>query len=352
MQPNRPKNDLFLRALARESTERVPLWVMRQAGRYLPEYRKLRARAGSFIKLYRTPELACEATLQPIRHFDLDAAIIFSDILVIPDALGLGLGFAEGEGPFLERPVRDESAIAKLGALDLEKITFVVETIRRSKQELAGRIPLIGFAGGPFTLACYMIEGHGGEFLQARRFLYARPDLFQRLLTVNTAAVTASLISQASAGVDVLMVFESWAGLVPLPQSKALLLEPLRAIVTGVRAAGYRQPIIAFLRNAGDITEQAVATGVDALGVDWRCDLTDLSRRYGAKVALQGNLDPAVLLTDKPTIEKEVRRVLASHVAAAGHIFNLGHGIHKDTPPENMEVLVAAVQQESTILGS
>ena len=335
----------LLRALARQPAAKTPLWVMRQAGRYLPEYRKVRAQAGSFLGLCRNPELACEVTLQPIERFGLDAAIIFSDILVIPDALGLGLGFADGEGPYLERPLRSEADVSGLGALDVAALASQQEALRLARAALPATTPLIGFAGGPFTLACYMVDGRGGDFVATRKLMAARPDLMATIIERNSAAAIACLAAQAEAGADVLMLFESWAQLVPLPQARAWLVEPLARIVAGLRAAGVEQPVIAFLRNAGELAPQAAATGVACLGVDWRSDLAALSAALGGKVALQGNLDPAVLLTDPATIRTRVQEVIASFRAPAGHIFNLGHGIDRRTPVANVEALVAAVAE-------
>ena len=335
----------LLGALALRPVSRTPLWVMRQAGRYLPEYRELRREAGSFLKLCKTPEMACAATMQPIERFNLDAAIVFSDILVIPDALGLGLGFAEGEGPYLENPVRSERDVARLGELDVSGLGYQQEAIGLVRGALDDSIPLIGFAGGPFTLACYMIDGKGGEFRETRKMMHERPDLLRRILKINTAAVARCLVAQANAGADVLMVFESWASLAPLPQSQAILIEPLRSVVSLLRDAGVGKPVVAFLRNATELAALAAETGIAGLGVDWRSDLSTLSAQLGSKVALQGNLDPAVLLTSPETVRTKVKEVLDAYQAPSGHIFNLGHGIDRRTPVENMEALVAAVAE-------
>lgn len=342
-----PANDLLLRALALEETPRTPVWVMRQAGRYLPEYRKLRAEAGSFMKLCGNPQLACAVTMQPVERFDLDAAIVFSDILTIPDGLGMGLRFTDGEGPWLERPVRDEAAVTALGELDPGRIAYVGEAVKACKLALSGKLPLIGFAGAPFTLACYMIDGRGGEFLHARAMLHARPDLFAKLVSTNARAVVRSLVMQANAGADVLMLFDSWAGLVTPRQVDACLVTPLRQIMAELVAVGCRKPVIVFWRNACEHAVQAMATGVAGLSVDWRTDLAELSRTVGGKVALQGNLDPAILLSDPATIRDGVRQVVAAHGGRAGHIFNLGHGISKDTPIEHLEIMIAEVRASS-----
>ena len=333
----------LLKALARERTERVPLWIMRQAGRYLPEYRALRQKAGSFLKLCMTPELACMATLQPVERFNLDAAILFSDILVVPDALGCRLAFEDGEGPMLNRPVRNEDDVCRLGEIGPEDLRFQQEAIRLCKRQLTDGVPLIGFAGAPLTLACYMIDGRGGEFLLARAMMHSRPDLFSSLLSSIARAVFTCLREQAKAGADALMIFESWAGLVPLTLAREILVEPLAWIASSLRESGIDTPLIAFQRGASDIAELTAGTGVDALGIDWRSDFGELSSRVGDKVALQGNLDPAVLLGDQATVRREALKVLRSHRHKAGHVFNLGHGIHKDTPIESVETLVETV---------
>lgn len=330
-------------ALARRPAGRVPLWMMRQAGRYLPEYRALRAEAGSFLALCRTPELACRATLQPIERFGLDAAILFSDILVVPDALGCGLAFTDGEGPRLESPVRSEGDVDGLGRLDPADLSYQAEAVRMCKRELGGRTPLIAFAGAPFTLACYAVDGSGGEFLEARAMMRGNPEAFGRLVGKLSDAVSSCLLAQAEAGADALMVFDSWAGLVPRDMADGLLEAPLKRIVSEIRESGCGVPLIAFWRNASDLAEMAVETGVDALGIDWRSDFGELSGRVGDKVALQGNLDPAVLLAGGEAVRREALRILRSHRRSAGHVFNLGHGIHKDTPIESVEVLVETV---------
>ncbi|MBF2735219.1 MAG: uroporphyrinogen decarboxylase [Betaproteobacteria bacterium AqS2] len=343
-----PTKPLLLRTLACEDTAgATPIWVMRQAGRYLPEYRELRQKAGSFLALCRDPALASEVTLQPIRRFGFDAAIIFSDILLVPDALGLELGFVDGEGPVLGRPLRTAAAVAALPSFDPARLAHLDEAIARTRAELPAATALIGFTGGAFTLACYMVDGRGGDFWQARRMLHAEPDLFQRIIDANATAIASSLAAQAAAGCDVLMVFDSWAGLAPRGREEELLLNPLRAVMAQLRAAGVAQPVIAFLRNASHLAAAAAATGVACLGVDWQSDLGALSRELGGRVALQGNLDPAVLLTDPATVAREAQRVLAAYAAPAGHVFNLGHGVDKETPVANMEALVAAVREGS-----
>lgn len=335
---------LLLKTLLRKPTDKVPLWLMRQAGRYLPEYLELREEAGSFLALCKTPGLACRATVQPIERFGMDAAILFSDILVVPDALGCDLVFVEGEGPLLQRPVRTESDVAALGDLDPGDISYQADAIRLCKSELPKDVPLIGFAGAPFTLSCYMVDGKGGEFLQTRKMMHADPKSYARLIDTLTKAVATCLLSQAKAGADVLMVFDSWAGLVPRMLAGDYLISPLAKIVAALREEGCAKPVIAFQRGASDIAELAAGTGVAALGVDWQSDFADLGDRVGGKVALQGNLDPAVLLSDPATTRREALRILNEHRHPSGHVFNLGHGINKDTPIGNVEALVETVK--------
>ena len=340
-------NRLFLDALALKPTSRVPLWVMRQAGRYLPEYREVRKKADSFLNLCRDAELAATVTLQPIKRFELDAAIVFSDILTIPEAFNLGLAFTDGEGPRLQRPLQDEDAVNSLAEFDLEKIAYLTEVIQTCSNALDGQVPLIGFAGGPYTLACYMIEGKGGEFLHARALAHSRPDLFLTILEKNAKAVAQTLLLQANAGADVLMIFDSWAGLVPAAKANEYLAKPLALVMQELKQNNCDLPVICFWRNACAHADLAINTGINCLGVDWLTDMAKLSQEYGDKVALQGNLDPAILLTDAATIKQNVKQVLNSHQAKAGHIFNLGHGIDKRTPVANMQVLAESVRQFS-----
>ena len=337
----------FMKALRKEPTERLPVWLMRQAGRYLPEYQEVRKEAGSFLNLCRNPELATKVTLQPITRFGFDAAIIFSDILIIPDAFGLQLDFVEGVGPFLHQPLRDAKEIRNLPDFDNTKILYLEDAITETRASLQDDVPLIGFAGAPFTLACYMVEGRGdNEFMQMRKLLHEDYELFQSIIKKNTFAVANSLTLQANAGADALMIFDSWASLVPQELQDDLIVKPLEKIITGLRLEGIKQPIISFVRNASDVLDKVVANcDVDCLGIDWRTDLAEVSRKFGDKVALQGNLDPAVLLTSQESIRAEVKKVKDSYNGTAGHIFNLGHGINKETPIENVEALVATVRE-------
>ena len=330
-------DSLLLKALRRESLSRPPVWLMRQAGRSLPEYRALRKRAGSFLSLLKTPAFACEAALQPIERFGMDAAILFSDILTIPDAMGLGLEFIEGEGPRFANPLADESAAAALAIPPMENLRYVFDAVRQTKSAL-GETPLIGFSGAPFTLACYMIDGRGGEFLRARKMLYDRPDLMRRILDINAKAVADYLRMQLESGADALMIFESWAGALPPLAFRQFALPKIAQIVADVKSTA-NAPIIVFARGAGESLEEIAECGCDAVGVDWQTDLKKARRRIGGKVALQGNLDPAALLASAESVAAETKRVL-SEGGDSGYIFNLGHGVLPSTPPENIAVLV------------
>lgn len=345
------KNDLLLRALLREKTPRTPLWIMRQAGRYLPEYRETRARAGSFIKLMSTPELACEVTLQPLERFPLDAAILFSDILTIPAAMGLGLHFVEGEGPAFEHPVRDAAAVAKLGVPDPEtELKYVMDAVRLIRGELDGRVPLIGFAGSPWTLATYMVEGGSSkDFSRIKKLLYAEPKTLHQLLDVLARAVTAYLNAQIAAGAQAVMIFDTWGGTLTPPAYREFSLQYMAAIVKGLKreSEGRRVPVTLFTKNGGAWLESMAETGTDALGVDWTQDLGGARRRVGNKVALQGNLDPTALYAPPETVRDLVGKTLAAFGHGEGHVFNLGHGIHADTPPEHVSALVSAVHDLS-----
>ncbi|HEY3643880.1 MAG TPA: uroporphyrinogen decarboxylase [Gammaproteobacteria bacterium] len=345
------KNDLLLRALLREKTPRTPLWIMRQAGRYLPEYRETRGRAGSFIKLMSTPELACEVTLQPLSRFPLDAAILFSDILTIPSAMGLGLHFVEGEGPAFEHPVRDAAAVAKLAVPDPEtELKYVMDAVRLIRKELDGRVPLIGFAGSPWTLATYMVEGGSSkDFSRIKKLLYAEPKTLHQLLDVLARSVTQYLNAQIAAGAQAVMIFDTWGGTLTPPAYKEFSLQYMAAIVKGLKREneGRRVPVTLFTKNGGAWLESMAEAGADALGVDWTQDLGDARRRVGGKVALQGNLDPTALYASPETVRDLASKTLAAFGHGDGHVFNLGHGIHADTPPEHVSALVNAVHDLS-----
>jgi len=341
------RSNRFLRALRRQPVDATPVWIMRQAGRYLPEYRATRERAGSFLALAKTPELACEVTLQPIRRFELDAAILFSDILTIPDAMGLGLHFVEGEGPKFHRPLRSATEIAKLGVPDPEtSLRYVMDAVRLIRRELAGRMPLIGFAGSPWTLACYMIEGEGSrDFARVKTLALDDSAAMHRLLDVNARAVAAYLSAQAAAGAQALMVFDTWGGLLSPIMFREFSARYLSQIATLLREDAHARevPLILFSKGANAHLETLADSGCAALGVDWTITLDDARRRVGDRVALQGNLDPATLLASPDVIRREVRRVLDDFGPHPGHVFNLGHGITPEVDPENVRVLVDAV---------
>ncbi|MEW6353333.1 MAG: uroporphyrinogen decarboxylase [Pseudomonadota bacterium] len=345
------KNDRLLRALLRQPVDVTPVWMMRQAGRYLPEYRATRAKAGDFMTLCKTPELACEVTLQPLERFPLDAAILFSDILTIPDAMGLGLYFTEGEGPRFKHPVRSAQDVSKLAVPDPEQeLRYVMDAVRLIRRELHGRVPLIGFAGSPWTLATYMIEGAGGkEFAHSKRMLFDQPKLMHQLLDVTARAVAAYLNAQVAAGAQALMIFDTWGGVLTPRDYKEFSLNYMQRIVEQLTREheGRRVPVILFTKNGGQWLEAMAATGCDALGVDWTTDLDDARERVGDKVALQGNMDPAVLYAQPARIRAEVETILASYGKGNGHVFNLGHGIHQHVNPEHAAAFIDAVHELS-----
>ena len=344
------QNDTFLRALMREPTPYTPVWIMRQAGRYLPEYNETRRKAGSFLALAKTPELACEVTLQPLRRFPLDAAIIFSDILTVPDAMGLGLHFVDGEGPKFERPLREERDIAALAAPDLEKLRYVFDAIALTRKELGGSVPLIGFSGSPFTLACYMVEGGGSDdFRLVKSLLYGRPDLLHHILAVNARAVTDYLNAQIAAGAQAVMIFDTWGGVLADAAFHEFSLAYSRQVLAGLTRTndGRIVPRILFTKGGGAWLEAMASSGADALGIDWQTNLGEARRRVGKDVALQGNLDPMALFAPPQAIEKEVQRVLDAYGSGPGHVFNLGHGVSQYTPPEHVATLVQAVHSAS-----
>ena len=344
------KNDILLRALARQPTEYTPVWLMRQAGRYLPEYNATRAKAGSFLKLAKTPALATEVALQPLARFPLDAAILFSDILTVPDAMGLGLYFAEGEGPRFERPLRDEAAIMRLAAPDpTAELRYVLDAVRETRSALGGRVPLIGFSGSPFTLACYMIEGSGSDdWRTVKEMLYTRPDLLHRILDVNARVVADYLNAQVEAGAQVVMLFDTWGGTLTASQYEEFSLSYMRKVMAQVRGV----PRIVFTKGGGGWLEIIAASGCDAVGLDWTVAPADARRRVGSKVALQGNLDPAVLIAPPACVREQVRRALDAFGSAPGHVFNLGHGISPQARVDAVEALVDEVRTYSRQLRS
>jgi uroporphyrinogen decarboxylase len=338
-------NDTLLRALRREPTPYVPVWLMRQAGRYLPEYNALRARAGSFMALATSPSLATEVTLQPLARFPLDAAILFSDILTVPDAMGLGLSFAEGEGPRLARAVRDEAGVAALAPPDLNELRYVFDAVAEIKRALAGRVPLIGFAGSPFTLACYMIEGGASaDYATVRRMSFARPDLLDRIVAVNAQAVAHYLHEQIRAGADVVMLFDTWGGLLSPSAYRRFSLAPMRSIIASLPRT---TPTILFSKGAHASLPAIVDAGASCVGLDWTADLADARSHFGERVAFQGNLDPLALLTDPASVERAASEVLERAGRGPGHVFNLGHGLVPATPPDHVAALVEAVHRVS-----
>ena len=345
-----PQNDRFLRALRRQPVDRTPVWIMRQAGRYLPEYRATRARAGNFLALAKTPELACEVTLQPLARFALDAAILFSNILTIPDAMGLGLSFGEGEGPRFAHPVRSAAEVARLGVPDMEgELRYVTDAVRLIRRELHGRVPLIGFSGSPWTLACYMVEGGGSDrYARIKAMALEDPATLHRLLALNARAVTAYLEAQIAAGAQAVMVFDTWGGVLTPAQYREFSLRYLGEIAaTLARGSGDSAvPLIVFSKGVHQL-ELIAACGCEAVGLDWTVDLGDARRRIGHRVALQGNLDPATLYASPDAIRHAVADTLASFGAGTGHVFNLGHGVTPDVDPEHVRVLVDAVHELS-----
>jgi uroporphyrinogen decarboxylase len=345
------KNDTLIRALLRQPTEYTPVWLMRQAGRYLPEYNQTRGRAGSFLGLCKNPGYATEVTLQPLARFELDAAILFSDILTIPDAMGLGLYFAEGEGPKFERPLRDEWAIRDLAVPDPgAELRYVLDAVAEIRRALAGSVPLIGFAGSPYTLACYMVEGGASDdFRTVKTMLYARPDLLHRILDINAQAVTAYLNAQIEAGAQAVMVFDTWGGNLSHAAYREFSLAYLQRIIAGLKRehAGARIPAVVFTKGCGNWLEDIAAIGCDAVGLDWSVDIAQARARIGDRVALQGNLDPAVLFASADVVQRETEKILASYGQGSGHVFNLGHGISQFTPPDAVKILVDSVHQAS-----
>ncbi len=345
------KNDRLLRALLRQPVDVTPVWIMRQAGRYLPEYRAVREKAGDFKTLCTTPELACEVTLQPLRRFPLDAAILFSDILTIPDAMGLGLYFTEGEGPQFKKPVRTAADIGALSVPDPEiELRYVMDAVRLVRRELAGRVPLIGFAGSPWTLATYMVEGGGSkEFANVKSMMFDQSPLMHRLLDVLARAVTVYLNAQVAAGAQALMLFDTWGGVLTPRDYRAFSLQYMERIVRGLTREheGRRVPVILFTKNGGQWLETMADSGADALGIDWTTDLGDARVRIGHKVALQGNMDPSMLYASAERIRQEVGTILASYGQGSGLVFNLGHGIHQHVDPEKVAVVVNAVHELS-----
>ena len=345
------KNDRFLRALAREPVDRTPVWMMRQAGRYLPEYRATRAKAGSFVALCQNPELACEVTLQPLERYPLDAAILFSDILTVPDAMGLGLHFETGEGPRFERTIRGQADVDALASPDPEQeLRYVMDAVRTIRRELGGRVPLIGFSGSPWTVATYMVEGGTSKnFSRIKGMLYDQPAVLHSLLEHVTRTTLDYLNAQVAAGAQAVMVFDTWGSILTPKTYLDFSLAYMQRIVDGItrEADGRKVPVVLFTKGGGPWLEIMAETGCDGLGVDWTTDLSEARAKVGDKVALQGNLDPAVLYASPEVIREEVRQVLESFGRGPGHVFNLGHGIHPEVKPEHAGAMIEAVVELS-----
>jgi uroporphyrinogen decarboxylase len=345
------KNDRFLRALLRQPVDATPVWMMRQAGRYLPEYRAVRARAGDFMALCTNPELACEVTLQPLQRFDLDAAILFSDILTIPDAMGLGLYFETGEGPRFRKPVRTAADVEALPVPDPERdLGYVMQAVRTIRRELNGRVPLIGFSGSPWTLATYMVEGGSSrDFQRTKTLAFNQPEVMHALLGKLADSVTAYLNGQIRAGAQVLQIFDTWGGALGHAAYLEFSLAYMQRIIKNLlrENEGRRVPVILFTKNGGPWLEQIAASGADAVGLDWTVDIGAARRRIGARVALQGNMDPVMLYADPARIRSEVATILDSFGSGAGHVFNLGHGITPEVDPEHARVFIDAVHELS-----
>lgn len=346
------KNDVFLRALMREPVPYTPLWLMRQAGRYLPEYNETRARAGSFMGLAQNPEYACEVTLQPLARFELDAAILFSDILTVPHAMGLGLDFVAGEGPRFAHPVRSEDEVLKLAVPDMSQLQYVFDAVSLIRKELDGKVPLIGFAGSPWTIGCYMVEGQGSsDYRLIKSMLYSRPDLVHRMLNVNAQSTALYLNAQIQAGAQAVMIFDSWGGVLADSLYQEFSLAYVQQVVQGLtrEREGRRVPVIVFTKGGGQWIEDIAACGCDAVGLDWTVNLAQARRRVEDKVALQGNIDPMALFGGEAAIRAEARRAIDDFgpVGDGGHVFNLGHGISQFTPPEAVAALVDEVHTYS-----
>lgn len=346
------QNDTFLKALMRQPTDYTPVWMMRQAGRYLPEYKQSRKTAGSFLQLCKSPDFATEVTMQPLDRYPLlDASILFSDILTVPDAMGLGLYFEEGEGPKFERTLREESDILKLTVPDMAKLHYVFDAVSQIRKTINGRVPLIGFSGSPWTLATYMVEGKGGtDFLNIKKMAYARPDLLHHILETTAQTVIQYLNAQIAAGAQAVMIFDSWGGALSHNAYKEFSLNYMHKIVAGLTKdnEGRKVPSVVFTKGGALWLEAQAEIGADALGLDWTVDIGSARQRVGDKVALQGNLDPAILLSTPEAIEKDVANILASYGHGNGHVFNLGHGITQWTPPENAAAMLDAVRKHST----
>jgi uroporphyrinogen decarboxylase len=346
------KNDIFIKALLKQPVDKTPVWMMRQAGRYLPEYREVRAKAGSFLNLCTNPELACEVTLQPLRRFDFDAAILFSDILTIPDAMGLGLYFAEGEGPKFERPVRTAADVAKLPVPDpVTELRYVVDAVSLIRRELAGQVPLIGFSGSPWTLATYMVEGGSSKsFQKVKAMMFEQPQLMHQLLDKLAQSVAAYLNAQIEAGAQAVMLFDTWGGVLSTEDYRDFSLRYAKQIRSLLKTDvdGQKIPTILFSKGGGLWLEMMADAGFDALGLDWQTDIAQARARVGDKVALQGNMDPITLYAKPEVIRQKVGSILEKYGQGSGHVFNLGHGILPDVNPDHVKAMVDAVHELSS----
>lgn len=340
-------NHRFIKALRREPVDQTPVWIMRQAGRYLPEYRKIREKAGNFLTLCKTPELAAEVTLQPLARFPLDAAIIFSDILTIPDAMGLGLYFSEGEGPRFQKAITCAADIQTLPLLEPEdELGYVMQAIKLVKQQLAQKVPLIGFAGSPWTVACYMIDGGSSkDFAKTRSMMYKDPALLEHLLEKLITNTARYLNAQIAAGADVVMLFDTWGGLLTPETYQQFSLQPMQRILQQLDNPNI--PTILFTKNGGQWLEKTASSGCSAVGLDWTINIGEARQRIGEQVALQGNFDPALLAAAPKNIEAGVEKILADYGVGSGHVFNLGHGITPNIQPEHLAILVNAVHEKS-----
>lgn len=344
------QNDTFLRALLRQPVDYTPIWLMRQAGRYLPEYRETRAQAGGFMDLCKNTDLATEVTIQPLERYDLDAAILFSDILTVPDAMGLGLYFEQGEGPKFQTALQSETAINALQVPDMNELKYVFDAVYSIRKALNGRVPLIGFSGSPFTLACYMVEGGSSkEFRTIKTMMYSRPDLLHKILEINALAVTEYLNQQIAHGAQAVQIFDTWGGVLSHTAFEEFSLRYMKQIVSGLKREneGRQVPVIVFTKGGGLWLEKLAESGADALGLDWGVNIQQAKQRVGNQVALQGNFDPFALFGTPDAIRTEAQRILTEFGSGSGHVFNLGHGINQFTPPENVKVLVDTVHEYS-----
>jgi uroporphyrinogen decarboxylase len=347
------KNDRFLRALWRQPVDRTPVWMMRQAGRYLPEYRAARSKAGDFMSLCSNPQMACEVTMQPLDRFpEIDAAILFSDILTIPDAMGLGLYFEAGEGPRFRKSVSTAADIEALPVVNTAKdLPYVTDAVSLIRRELAGRVPLIGFSGSPWTLATYMVEGGSSkDYAQTKALMYQHPQVFQLLIDKLVASITDYLNAQIKAGAQVVQLFDSWGGALAYEAYQTYSLGPMKRIIDGLikEHDGRRVPVIMFTKGGGQWLELMANTGADCLGLDWTTDIAQARARVGDKVSLQGNMDPAILYTNPTRIRQEVASILKAYGSGSGHVFNLGHGVTPQAKPENVGAFFEAVAELST----